>query len=68
MKEYIRNQEDDTGRYFILDPEHDPLAAPALRHYAYLAREQGNTILAEDIMDWIDRVADSSNRQQKLDR
>ena len=41
----------DNCRYFVLDPQHDPLAAEALHFYAMNTE---NDELAEDLFDWLD--------------
>lgn len=40
-------------RYFVLDPQHDPLARDALRSYAEAARAAGYVPLADDLDDWL---------------
>lgn len=40
-------------RYFVLDPQHDPIAERALRFYADEARRQGFTALADDLNEWV---------------
>jgi hypothetical protein len=43
-------------RYFVLDPLHDPMAAEALMHYAYLARNSGSVALADDLDEWVNSI------------
>lgn len=38
--------------YFVLDPQHDPLAERALSYYAALADDVGKSDLAADLRDW----------------
>lgn len=40
-------------RYFVLDPEHDPLARRPLRMYQTSARARGYTLLANDLREWL---------------
>lgn len=56
----VKRVDDPTGkhaecRYFVLDPQHDPLAREALRRYASVARERGYRQLAMDLLAWVDR-------------
>ncbi|MGE3795089.1 MAG: hypothetical protein AB7I38_14340 [Dehalococcoidia bacterium] len=44
----------DHCRYFVLDPQHDPIAREALRRYMTVAREQGYGALADDLWAWIE--------------
>lgn len=39
--------------YFVLDPQHDPLARVALAAYSGAAREQGFTALSDDLDEWL---------------
>lgn len=43
----------DECRYFVLDPQHDPIARKALRAYAGEARRVGLDALADDLGAWI---------------
>lgn len=43
----------DACRYFVLDPQHDPIAMEALVVYAILAEAQGFENLSEDIRLWV---------------
>lgn len=45
----------DECRYFVLDPQHDPIAEAALRVYANLASDAGYQALADDLLDWVGR-------------
>ena len=54
----VRKINDTTGkhadcRYFVLDPQHDPIARTAIGHYATSARLDGHEALYRDLMDWI---------------
>lgn len=40
-------------RYFVLDPQHDPIAREALTAYAKGALASGYTTLAEDLIAWL---------------
>lgn len=46
----------DDCHYFVLDPQHDPIAREALRRYAMLARHAGQGDLALDLHDWLDSL------------
>lgn len=51
---YRRNSDEHLNcRYFVLDPQHDPLAVVTMRFYAKQARANGFTKLAEDMLAWI---------------
>jgi len=43
----------DECRYFVLDPQHDPIARAALAAYAGLARAAEHTQLADDLDQWL---------------
>jgi hypothetical protein len=43
-------------RYFVLDPQHDPIAAAALARYAQVARSEGFGPLANDLDVWVREV------------
>lgn len=54
---HVRKINDPTGkhddcRYFVLDPQHDPLAVVALLAYERAAREAGFHALADDLYEW----------------
>lgn len=54
---YVRKISDPTGqhddcRYFVLDPEHDPIALEVLSYYIEFARRDGYEALADDLSDW----------------
>lgn len=54
----VRKVDDPTGkhdqcRYFVLDPQHDPLAAAALRYYA---QRTPHRALSRDLHDWLDNL------------
>ena len=40
-------------RYFVLDPQHDPLARSALLGYAGACMEEGRDQLARDLIEWV---------------
>ncbi len=40
-------------RYFVLDPQHDPVALSALAKYAIGARARGDARLAADLNQWV---------------
>lgn len=46
----------DECRYFVLDPQHDPIARQALRTYATAAGVSGYFELRSDINNWVDRI------------
>ena len=46
----------DECRFFVLDPQHDPLAVRALRVYASAANEAGYVRLAVDLWEWADKA------------
>lgn len=46
----------DACRYFVLDPQHDPIARAALVTYASAARAAGYHELYRDLMDWVDLI------------
>lgn len=50
----VKRLHDSVGKhdacwFFVLDPEHDPIARVALAAYADEARRQGYTALADDL-------------------
>jgi hypothetical protein len=47
-------------QYFVLDPEHDPLARQLLSEYAMLADQIGEKKLAADMFQWL---ADLSGKE-----
>lgn len=57
----VQRVDDDQGkhdecRYFVLDPQHDPIARKALRSYANEAYAEGYETLALDLNDWLGQV------------
>ena len=46
----------DACRYFVLDPQHDPIARDALRAYATAAGAEGFAALRVDLHAWLDRI------------
>lgn len=46
----------DGCRYFVLDPQHDPIARRALRQYAATAGFEGNYALRGDLYQWLDSI------------
>lgn len=47
------NGKHDRCCYFVLDPQHDPIARTALARYAQVAREIGYASLADDLTAWL---------------
>lgn len=43
-------------KYFVLDPQHDPIAIQALRAYATEAGAAGNLELRSDLHNWLDGI------------
>lgn len=56
----------DGCRYFVLDPQHDPIAVRALRVYAAAANEAGYVPLAADLWEWADK-AERTHAARSLD-
>lgn len=59
---HVEKVNDPTGkhdqcRYFVLDPQHDPIARFALADYASRARAAGYDSLADDLHAWLSDVA-----------
>jgi hypothetical protein len=55
---YVHRIDDPMGkhnecRFFVLDPQHDPIARIALRAYAQEARVRGHAALADDLFAWL---------------
>lgn len=46
----------DRCRYFVLDPQHDPIARVALQVYSELAEKAGHGSLAIDLNAWLAEV------------
>lgn len=46
----------DACAYFVLDPQHDPIARHALAVYAFGARGAGYAALADDLDEWLGRL------------
>lgn len=44
-------------RYFVLDPQHDPIAREALRDYAVHALSYGHVGLYQDLDRWLTSLA-----------
>lgn len=42
--------------YFVLDPQHDPIARDALLAYSIRARQEGYIQLADDLDTWLNAV------------
>jgi hypothetical protein len=40
-------------RFFVLDPQHDPIAREALKTYANHAQAKGYVTLADDLFAWL---------------
>lgn len=53
LTESSRGIDHSECRYFVLDPEHDPLAFTALKVYAIEAHLAGNESLARDLHAWV---------------
>lgn len=59
VEKYAVKRHNDPGgkhhgcRYFVLDPQHDPIAAKALKVYADEAERAGYPILAGDLRVWL---------------
>lgn len=49
----VRTDGKEVGRVFVLEPEKDIAARPALHAYATVARLQGKSQLARDLEDWL---------------
>lgn len=43
----------DKCRYFVLDPQHDPIAIDALERYSIAVRDAGFVALSEDLDRWL---------------
>ena len=61
-KYHVERLNDVTGkhadcRYFVLDPQHDPLAREALGAYANAAAVAGYEALALDLNRWLSDIA-----------
>lgn len=52
----------DTCDYFVLDPQHDRHAIPALRAYAESAREDRYIALANELEAWANRAAAATHK------
>lgn len=48
----------DDCRYFVLDPQHDPIALAALARYAQVARAERLTALADELDRWVSTIAE----------
>jgi hypothetical protein len=46
-------------RYFVLDPQHDPIARDALALYAARAERDGYRELARDLHKWLQSVPEA---------
>jgi hypothetical protein len=58
---HVEKMSDPTGkhdecRYFVLDPQHDPVAREALRDYAVHALSYGHLRLYQDLDRWLTRL------------
>lgn len=49
----------DACRYFVLDPQHDPMARVALLVYEREARRNGYFDLADDLGLWVHGIAEA---------
>lgn len=57
----VERLDDPTGKhagcqFFVLDPQHDPLARWVLKEYADRAFESGSYQLAADLKIWLARI------------
>lgn len=62
---YVKKIVDPNGkheecRYFVLDPQHDPIARRALMTYALDARIAGHGALSEDLFTWLDSLSEEN--------
>lgn len=60
----VRQIDDPTGkhnecRYFVLDPQHDPIARRALLEYSRDAHDAGYEALSNDLMTWLGQIRDA---------
>lgn len=46
----------DGCRYFVLDPQHDPIARDVLAIYARRAGDEGNEALEMELVGWLDNL------------
>lgn len=58
-KYHVERVDDPKGKhadctYFVLDPQHDPIAQYAMLAYAAEADEQGYDLLAMELRDWVE--------------
>lgn len=51
--------------YFVLDPQHDPIALKALKFYGKQAREAGYFSLADDLQQWTHGITEHQGRVTK---
>jgi hypothetical protein len=64
----VRKLNDPTGkhedcRYFVLDPQHDPIARRALLEYAREAHDAGYVELSHDLMTWLGECYEGANER-----
>ena len=50
----------DDCRFFVLDPQHDPIARDALATYAAHAKARGYTALSRDLSLWLDQIEETT--------
>lgn len=55
-------------RYFVLDPQHDPIARLALAVYASRVGDDGNERLEMDLIAWLDAIGAEECPHDWLDR
>ena len=53
----------DECRFFVLDPQHDPIALAAIARYAQVARAEGYGALADDLTEWVQTLLASAERE-----
>lgn len=51
----------DECRFFVLDPQHDPIAREALRDYAVHALSYGYVALYQDLDRWLTELASETD-------
>lgn len=56
----------DECRYFVLDPQHDPMARAALLAYEREARRNGYSDLADDLGLWVHGINEAEYAASRL--
>ena len=64
---HVEKINDPTGkhdgcRFFVLDPQHDPIAREALRDYAVHALSYGHVALYQDLDRWLTSLDEEADR------